>query len=260
VLQIGRPWPVFVAVIAALSIKRAWAGQGDDRRQWSLRAMLSLLALGLLGKMLLNARIWQYGFALAMPAAVILVEAIVGWIPVAIASGGGSGKLARRAGVVTLISATICIASNQYRGRQISVGSGADQFLPCGRGEEVNRAARTIQYLIPHRGTLAVMPQGLMLNYLTRREDSLACVNLMPPEVLSVGEDQVVENLNARPPDVIVLSEKDVESGAFILSEGDYHYGGKIIAWVLNHYHRVIPPDQNSELKLSYWTRSIKPG
>jgi hypothetical protein len=95
-----------------------------------------------------------------------------------------------------------------------------------------------------------------MLNYLTRRVDPIACVNLMPPEVLSTGEDRVVEELNANPPEIVVLSEKDVRDGAFVLTEGDYHYGQKIVAWVLNHYRPVTPADPKSELKLSIWLRS----
>jgi Dolichyl-phosphate-mannose-protein mannosyltransferase len=256
--QIARPWPVLVAIIGVISIARAWRKDHPNHLQWSTRSMLCIFAFGLLGKMLLNARIWQYGFALALPAALVLIDAILGWIPREISLRGGNGPFMRWAAAAMLVCITLCVYANQHRVDGTIVGSAGDQFISYRRGDEVNQAAKTIEYLIPKSGTLAVMPQGLMLNYLTRRADSISTVNLMPPEVLSVGEENVVAELNAHPPDLIVLSEKDIQDESFVLTEGEYHYGHKILAWVLSHYHQTNPSNSNSELKLSFWKRTQK--
>ena len=206
--------------------------------------------------MLLNARLWQYGFALAMPAALMLIDAIIGWLPVEIARHGGHARPMRIAGVCVLVILTICVSANRYHGSAVPVGDNTDRFLAVDRGDEVVRAIQLIDALTPKNSTLAVMPQGLMLNYLTRRTDPIDCVNLMPPEVLSTGEDRVVEQLNSHPPDVIVLSEKDIDAGCFVLTDGQYHYGSKIVAWVTRHYDRIVPSDANSELRLSLWRKN----
>jgi hypothetical protein len=254
-MQIARPWPVFVGLIAAVSIFRAWKSGTLDRLRWILRSIFAVFALALLGKMLLNARIWQYGFALAVPAAMVLIDALLGWIPAEITARGGDGSRARLASVLFLSALVFCIMANQLHQNGQPVGSNADQFVPGGRGDEVVDAVARVNQLLPPAGTLAVMPQGLMLNYLSRRVDPISAVNLMPPEVLSVGEDAVVAELNSHPPDLIVLSEKDIRDRAFVLTEGNYLYGGKIVDWVLAHYVCILPPSPSSELKLSYWRK-----
>jgi hypothetical protein len=254
-VQIARPWPGFLAVIAGVSLVKARQANRDERMRWIVRAMLSVFAFGLLGKMLLNARVWQYGFALAMPAAVMLIDAVIGWMPVEMTRLGGDGRRARLASLAVVVIATVCVFANQYHSGGVLVGKNGDQFLAISRGNEVNDAIARIEMLVPRDGTLAVMPQGLMLNYLTRRPNPIACVNLMPPEVLTMGEDHVVEQLNSHPPDLVVLSETDLADGSFVLTDGQCHYGAKIVAWIVSHYQRIVPPDESSDLKLSYWKR-----
>jgi hypothetical protein len=250
-LQIARPWPVFVGIIAILSMWQAWRPNQPGREKAALRAMLAVLALGLLAKMLFNARPWQYGFSLAFPAAIVLVEAVVGWLPT---WAGSHSSQMRRAGVVLVAVVALCLHANQISGSvsRIKVGAGSDQFMAGANGEEVNRVCGIINAVLPRDGTLAVMPQGLMLNFLTRRADSIPTVNMMPPEVMSTGEDRIIEQLNAHPPDVIVLSETDLRDGAFILRDGDYHYAQKIVAWVMRHY-QLVSRDAGQQLKLTIW-------
>jgi hypothetical protein len=252
-MQIARPWPIFLLLIAAISFAQAW--RGKDARA-SLRAVLSVYAFGMLGKMIFSARVWQYGFALALPAAIALVEAIMGWLPALLASRGYDRNRARLAAALLIAAVTLCLYLNQLppSREMFGVGGAGDRFLAeATRGGEMEQARLRINALLPPGGTLSVMPQGLMLNFLTRRSCPIAVINIMPPEVISVGEDRIIQQLDAQPPDLIVLSERDIRDGAFILTDGDYHYGRKILAWVIQHYHAVVPADAGSELKFSYW-------
>ena len=44
-----------------------------------------------------------------------------------------------------------------------------------------------------------------MLNYLMRLESPLRVINLMPPEMMAFGEDDVLRSLAAKPPDFVLL-------------------------------------------------------
>jgi len=61
----------------------------------ALRVSLSVYALALLGKMLLNSRLYHYGFVLAIPALVMLAAGFVAWLPEAAARRGADVGVAR---------------------------------------------------------------------------------------------------------------------------------------------------------------------
>ncbi len=265
--EIARPWPFLIAIIAIFAahaactqtIQRA-TGLGSTKltevrpartppetkpstpenapqlqlqpTPQLLRAMLALYALLMLAKMALNARIAQYGFVLAMPAAMILIDALLITLPAWIARHNGCPRTAR-ATAVLLISATVIVhlwVCHLFTSQAIyPVGQGSDQFLSSARGVEVEFARRAITSQLPLGNTLAVMPQGLMLNYLTRCPNPMRVVNLMPPELLSIGEDQTLADLQSHPPDLIILSQKDLSASGFILTEGHYEYGQTIL-------------------------------
>lgn len=259
-IQIARPWPLFMLALSAAAIRRTRRRLGRSDR---LRAMLAVFAFALLGKMLLNARIAQYGFALAMPAAMLLVEAAVGSGPRWIAARGGSAAVAR-GGALLFITCAVAVHLHVCRlwidEKTLTVGDGRDRFLAGEpRGVEVERARSAIETIAAPGSTLAVMPQGLMLNYLTRRTNPLPLPNLMPPELLTAGEERLLTALAERPPDVIVLSLKDIGQRGFILTEGRYEYGEGTLAWVKKHYEIVgdlkLPGGEQPELRLRFLRR-----
>ena len=53
-----------------------------------------------------------------------------------------------------------------------------------------------------------VFPEGVMLNYLARRETSVPYTNFMPPEVLFFGEENMLAALRKEPPEWIVEAPK----------------------------------------------------
>jgi len=256
----ARPWPVLALAIGACAL-RSMRRQADHAS--IIRLVFAVFAFGLLGKMPLNARIAQYGFALAMPAAMLLVDAAVGWGPAWVASRGGSAAIAR---ACALLPIAVVVVVHLYAchlfiaDKTVVVGEGADRFLAGPpRGVEVEAARRAIQSGAVPADTLAVMPQGLMLNYLTRRPNPLPVPNLMPPELLTTGEDRVLAALAAHPPELIVLSLKDVGQRGFILTEGRYEYGERTLAWVKANYDIVgdlTPPGgAPAELRLRFLKR-----
>jgi Dolichyl-phosphate-mannose-protein mannosyltransferase len=258
--QLARPWPFLLTILSIFAIVTAVRSPSP---QASLRAMLTMFALVLMGKMLLNARIVQYGFALAMPAAMVLVDALLFVVPQWITTNGGDGRFFRTSGAVVL---SVIVAVHLYAchlmisGKFYPVGEGADRFLAGTRGIEVQAAVSAINRKFPSDATLEVMPQGLMLNYLARRKNPSPYVNLMPPEMFSIGEDRVLAALRAHPPGIIVFVRKDMAEDGFILTEGRYEYGQRVVAWVEANYGELgtppLPAGVRSEMGMMVLTRS----
>jgi len=64
---------------------------------------------------------------------------------------------------------------------------------------------------LPSGATLAVLPQGALLNFFTRRENPTPYIVLMPPEVLMFGEDTIVKSFQARPPEYVLFVQTNLE-------------------------------------------------
>jgi hypothetical protein len=84
--------------------------------------------------------------------------------------------------------------------------------------------------------TMAVMPEGVMLNYLMRWESPLRVVNLMPPELMTFGEDEVLRSLEAAPPDFVLLVHRNLREYGYPFFGADPRYGERIVRWVRAHY------------------------
>ncbi len=81
--------------------------------------------------------------------------------------------------------------------------------------------------------TLAVLPEGAMINYLARRENPTPYINFMPLEVLVFGEGNILSAFERRPPDFVLLVHKDTSEygprffGAdYALRIGEWIHGG----------------------------------
>jgi hypothetical protein len=191
--------------------------------------------------MLLRVNIHHYGFALAMPGTVLLVTALVGWVPrlaprnrAWIVRGAILGAWA-----VTIIM--MVYTSSQWIARRTHpVGDGADRFYADERGQIMDAARREIMLRTGARDTLVPVPGGLMLNYLSRRTDPARYQNYWPAEVMLFGEDRMLADLDAHAPEWIVLVHADTSIYDAPFFGRDYARG--IAAWIRDHYHAVGPP------------------
>ena len=237
--DIGRPLPLFMAVVAVavavqLIRRRARAESSGDLAP---RLALVLFALLMLLKMALNARMYHYGFALAMPAAVVLVMVLASWPAQWIRSRGGYVPVY---GVVFLVAFGTLLAGHiRATGRLMAakvhtVGSGADAFRADVRGSVVDGAVR---HILEHSGkddTVAVLPEGIMLNYLARRAAPTPYVNLIPHEWNLYGPKRVEQSFLDNPASMVVLAQRDLmEYGSRGFGK-DYAQG--LFAWVKSNY------------------------
>jgi hypothetical protein len=228
-----RPLPLATLVAgAALVISGRRGG-------WSPRCVTGLafaaLAFVLLLKMLLRARAAHYGFALAMPASLLVVTALVGWLPRWLDGRGLRGEMFRACmlALLAFVALEHLSVTSAWMSRKTEVvGTGRDAFRSDVRGVFVNHA---VAYLASSDArTVAVLPEGVQINYLARVPNPTPYVNFMPPEEILFGDDGWVEAFRRAPPDVILIVPKDTsEYGRGSFGSG---YGRALAAWVASEY------------------------
>jgi hypothetical protein len=210
-------------------------------------AVWSAFALALLAKMGLNARIVHYGFYLGLPATVLTVVLIAWLLPEQIERWNGAGaartfRTIALIGFAGAIAPYVTISATRYRERVVPIASGGDRFFASRppefwQGVAVQEALAELAHA--PGSTLAVMPEGVMLNYLLRRDSPLRVVNLMPPELMTFSEDEIQRSLEAAPPDVVLLMHRDVREYGYPPFGTDPRYGQRILRWVRAHYREV---------------------
>jgi hypothetical protein len=238
-LEAFRPLPLFVA-LALGAIGTAFARTRSDREALP-RAILSIglaaFALVLIAKIVLNARLQMYGYALAMPAMLVLCVSLASWIPRAIDARGGDGGVFRGAALgflaVSVVS-QLAIMRGYFAAKTVVVGSGSDAFLADARGNFVNATLAALEHRARPSDTLAVLPEGVMLNYLLRMRTPSRYINYMPPELLMFGEERMLADFSAHPPEWIVLAHKP--TGEYGVPFFGQDYGRMLFAWIRAKY------------------------
>ena len=233
--QAGRPLPLAIGIIIVVLLIKL--RRSEDRSRLVLPLAWSCFAGALLAKMLLKTNMYHYGFALAMPAAMLVLSVIVGTIPRWTADYG-RGAWAPRAGVLVLLGtflATVIHTNHRWLATRVHpVGSGFDAFLADERGAVMNRMLETIARLSTPGDTLVAIPEGPMLNYLARRVNPTRYQNFLPAEMMLFGEQNMLRELEStRPGFVAMVHANTTTYDATWFGE---HYGLQIDAWIKANY------------------------
>jgi 4-amino-4-deoxy-L-arabinose transferase-like glycosyltransferase len=239
--EIGLLLPVTTAVMIPLTL-RVRNVQSAGLLIWSV------FSLGMMAKTMLHVRLYHYGFTLAMPATLLLVGVCITSLPNLAAKWTGSSSLVR-ATMIGLIAAA-CVFhlawTNEFYGaKTLRVGDGGDAILTYPYpvepvGELIQRTIDEVQRNTPAEATVLVLPQGMTLNYLTRRTNGTPFWSFLPWDLkINGGEKQVLETIRTHPPDYVVLMHNgvpDFEGGFF----GGRAGSGKIILdWLSQSYYQT---------------------
>jgi hypothetical protein len=250
-----RALPLIVLTSLAVLVTLFVRARGDRERTMRLTPLIIwfVFALVLLAKIGLHPRIVHYGFYLALPAMVAAVV-LMSWLIPHVLASWKSEAVARgfRQLALWMLAAAIApylgLAHGWYRSRTLAVGSGADLFYASTldrQGRVAREALRMLEETTFPDATLAVMPEGVMLNYLMRLESPLRVINLMPPEMMAFGENDVLRSLAANPPDFVLLIPRSTAEYGYPPFGSDARYGLRIMAWINERYEvaRVTPQD-----------------
>lgn len=243
-IQVGRCLPLLALLLAV------WQGVAGFRRDGArdpavqLRLLLSLLALALLARMALNGRIFQFGFYQAALSAVVVVAFLVGelprWVGMAV---GGRATVWAGVGALLLPGLVILMDQNYRTHRLLSypIGTGRDTFntfqpgflspsshLLAGLVDELSRR--------PADETVLVLPEGLMINYLTRKRSPLPHFFYYSVVTENGREARLVQTLRTRPPAWVVLVAQDLREYGIQQYGERPGRGQELLAWVAENY------------------------
>ena len=246
--RFAKPFPVLLALTAVgLVCAVKWETDRDRLcRRWLPLLMWNLLALVMIGRLGLAARLHHYGFVLAFPAFLFLATMALFVLPALLrGQQAGTGWLTSgvAAGVLlACVTAHLQLAFDHYGKKTQPVGSGGDRLLTYGPrwtpvGQVLAETTAGLGQLLPPEGTLLVLPEGIALNYWLRRTCPTSLLAFDPYYLAAGGgEAAVVAELERHPPDVIALTRRDMrEYGVGWFGE-DPNYGRQVMVWVLRRY------------------------
>lgn len=253
----ARPLPLLMAAAALVLLVAVLRSARDPSGGLPLvfKLAMTVMALVTTAKMLLNVRISYLGFTLAMPATLMLVTALLSWVP-ALLGRRGRGTCFAAVGLALVVVgvAVRLLPAGQihdprwravrywFRHKTARVGSGADEFLATNfdffpRGKVTGQAAAYIGRRLQPNETLAALPEGVMLNYLARRRSSIRYINFMPTEFALFGEQVILQAFKDSPPDYVAIVHKDTWEFGYTFFGTDY--GRELYAWICKNYRPV---------------------
>jgi hypothetical protein len=240
----GRCLPGLTAIvfgIVAARLGRELRQNGRAEKRTLMALALALLAGTMLARMILRARIDHFGFFQAafagMTAAAVMVSEIPRWT--------GAGLWGRRLAALASLAAlgmgcaSIAAESGRIRADQTQpVASGRDRFYAFDpavdkTGFLVNWAVEQLR-TVPPRATLLVLPEGVMINYLARRE--------RPMSEAFTDEDLFVRQLDSSPPDCVILIARDLREFGVAQFGAPGNPGEKILPWLWENYTLEAAP------------------
>lgn len=159
-----------------------------------------------------------YGFVLVVPAYALIAYVCrsVWWLPL----------------IALLCGRDLVEQNERYGVKQFPIVSSRGTFYDWNAGR-----ARILTDFIGHTpgGTLAVMPEGITLNYLTQTRTPLTFHTFTPVETAYPDvEDAILRELSAHPPDRVAIVTRDVHEYGYQGFGVDYDQ--RVAAWLRAHY------------------------
>ncbi len=244
--EIPRALPLTTAAILALMLALLWRWRRDPglRKPIVPAALCATFALALLSKAALNLHLYHYGFYLALPATLVLVIAVVEWIPGMLQARFGCG-IVFRCMAIALVAVGMVYhvhwSHEFYRLKTLPVGSGGDTIVTYDpalsiSGPATSEALAWLAENTSPEDTLVGFPEGIMLNYLARRATRTTCMNFMMTEMILHGEQPLLDELRSDPPDFVLLVHKNTAEFGVGYFGRDPRYGRAIMDWVEENY------------------------
>jgi hypothetical protein len=250
---VGRPLPILIPIaLGALVV--VVRRRPTERTRLVPLAIWGAAAWTLLSRMALNVQLHHYGFYLAMPAAIFVVVFGVGTVPRLLATRvPGGGDVVRTVSLATiglLLACSVGLSIGSYGHMTVALGADGDALLAPApdvspSGALASALSERIAERVPPDATLAVLPQGALLNFLTRRSNPTAFHDLAPPVFEAYG-DAILAAYVAHAPQYVVLVDAPGDEygvGRF----GRSTWGHDLVAWVESRYDRIetVPPTRD---------------
>ena len=194
-------------------------------------------------RMMLNGRIYQYGFIQSSLATLVLSSVLLNDIPNLIRDKYIINYLYKLTIVLLVISfiSNICKQSdNLYSLKTLVIGESSDKFITFSKninlsGEIVKHFSTYISH-IKNIKTLCVLPEGIMINYLTRTNNPVYYEAFFSsPE----QEKLTLNYLKANNPEFILFLSRDLKEYGVDRYGTKDQSGYDIYKWFSSAYHPI---------------------
>ncbi len=262
------PAVTIAAGIAAALIAFHFAG--DFFRGWAIlqlllvpfalrqprKPLLLLLVLSLCGssRVFLRMTPQWYGFVFLVPVYVLVAYVLFEWLP---SQHLYSRQTARLAIIpIAVVSLSFSWTANEVLAAKVyPVHSSRGVFYDANLGRAAALDAFIAALPAMHPRSLAVVPEGLTLNYLTGTKTSMAFHTFTPVETADPQiEMQILRNLTAHPPEYIAVVTRVVTD--FGYRGFGIDYDERLAATIQQHYTLVkrwrLPSFELILLRVSY--------
>ncbi len=219
-----------------------------ERARFEALSLFATFALFYLVKMGLAPRIAHYGFYLAMPAFVLSTALLISLVPqqlVVSVSGIRAFRIAVIAFLAILSMRYVDASRARYSAKTTPIGPPADAIYAYHpmldpRTVPAAQSAAWLETNLRPGETFVAIPEGLMLNYLTRHPNPTRFLTFTYPEILAFRETAMLDDLERTSPDYVVLVHRDPSEYGVGMWGQDPRYGKRIMSWVDRNYRPVI--------------------
>jgi len=235
ILLLPRCWPLLLPLAALLLVIRLPRLPAASRPAGVAGLGLCLAAGALASKIALHAVPYHYGALLLGPAGTLWCLWLVGFFPRVFTDASR-----RRACAACAVAACILLPWPLVVRGVAQFAPTATESSPRGtlrtglRGSAIAQALAYLRQEARPGDTLAVLPEGAMLNFLSGLPNPTPYMTLMPPEWIAFGARNIKAAYQTHPPTwVIFLDRSMAEYGFPTLCAG---YGAALCRFFAAHY------------------------
>jgi hypothetical protein len=217
-----------------------------------------IFAFVMLLKVILRVTINVYGFALTMPATLVAVAGLVYHVPRLATKNAQSTKFIRALSIILVamyLVLEIGVISDTYLIRNYPIATDKEKIITFDaalnmEGPVISETLKKINETIKPNENFLVIPEGILLNYLTRRDSLSPYTSFLLGDLVMHHEEKMVERLSRRLPDYVILVDRSVGEWGF--KKFGVDTGTKISEWVIKNYVPIYSigdiPFQSSQL------------
>lgn len=234
------PLPIFASAAALFFGVRAF--RSGDGRSVSLFTVSAFSAL-MLVKVVFVTRVYGYGFVLAMPATLLVCYMLLSHLPAAMKRSWGFSGVFRYsvlAFLLVMLSFYLIKSYALYGRADYAVGEGLDTIIAVesSGGKGVDILLEQIEKVMAPDDDFIMLPEGTLINYLSRRDNPTRFNTFLPSDMTIFGEDAILEAIAKAQPDFVILISRDtIEYGVHYLGQG---YGHRIFDYIMNGYSPIV--------------------
>ncbi len=240
--------PVVVMLMVGYLTFFLWRHRQDETK---VRRILPLWVMALWGllmltKVFLNVKLNSVGFVYAMPAVMLFIVLFHGFVPQYFERVYPRSYFVQTLAsvlVVLIFIAGLKLTTHVYRSRHFHIRAGSDimicEELSGPEIEEIAAFLKNADKIMGKDANFVAFPQGVMLNFLTKRTTPLPYIIFQSAELIRFGEQAMLRSFKEHKPDYVILSNEGIFP--YYNPELKVESARAVKAWILANYRPIWP-------------------